>query len=756
MVSYIAFPMGREGNILRRFVRNLGPVEQAQVVASTAVIVSMATIIAAMIATGQSPRLMDFISILTVGLIGFTSVYFSLSYSRQLDNQRRELLAINTIAEAVNKVVELDTVLRTALDKATTLLNIRFGWIYMVEGASPILKSVRGTDADFLALMKSAQESPLTWLSKPQVQQERLQDNYGFIAPELKALGIQSWGSMPLMVQEVTIGALIVGGDKYEMISPKQLELMRAFANQIIIAMHNAQLFHQLRQSEHRYADLFEHAPDMYLTIDRHHRIVGCNTTGTELLGTTRNAVLGRPFDSLFTPDHREEVRNRVETMFVDGLGLRDVEEILERPDGTTMVVSFNASQALDAHGTTVNARIVARDISERKMMESAILHAQKIDSIGNLAGGIAHDFNNILASILGSASIMRRRLPESNKLDKYLEIIESASRRGSSLTRQMLTFARKTETHVEPIIINALVSETVELFQRSISREIIIDEHLTTDSAEINGDASQIQQGLLNLLLNARDAMAGGGTLTISTIATTADATSLRQFASVKPGPFVEIRVTDTGTGMDKDTQNRVFDPFFSTKDLGTGLGLSVLYGVVQNHGGFIRLESEVGRGTTFSVFLPRVLVKVQAAGKQRRKHLPRGTEHILVIDDEMSVCEITRDMLSELGYVVSVVHDGKAGVEFYRTRLATIDLVLLDVNMPVMGGPETFNQLKALNSRLPIIILTGYGKGVIETSSFNGGQTGFMRKPFPMEELATKVRQTLDASREQSQWPE
>ncbi len=747
--------MGREGNILRRFVRNLGPVEQAQVVASTAVIVSMATIIAAMMATGQSPRLMDFISILTVGLIGFTSVYFSLSYSRQLDNQRRELLAINTIAEAVNRVVDLDTVLRTALDKATTLLNIRLGWIYMVEGATPVLKSAKGTEVDFLAVMKDTRESALTWLSKPQVQQERLQDHYGLIAPELKTLGIQSWGSLPLMVQDLTIGALIVGGDKYEMITPKQLELMKAFANQISVAMHNAQLFHQLRQSEQRYADLFENAPDMYLTIDRHHRIVGCNTTGTAVLGTTRSAVLGRPFDSLFTPDHRNDVRNRVEAMFTDGIGLKDVEETLERPDGTTLVVSFSASPVLDGRGSTVNARIVARDISERKMMETAVVHAQKIDSIGNLAGGIAHDFNNILASILGSASIMRRRLPESDRLNKYLEIIESASRRGSSLTRQMLTFARKTETHVEPLMINTLVSETLELFQRSISKEIIVREKLTDDGTEVNGDASQIRQGLLNLLLNARDAMRGGGTLTVSTHATTADATSIRQFTSVKPGPFVEIRVTDTGTGMDKDTQNRVFDPFFSTKDLGTGLGLSVLYGVVQSHGGFIRLESELGRGTTFSVFLPRVLSKVHAAGRQRREQLPRGNEHVLVIDDEMSVCEITRDMLTELGYTVSVMHDGKAGVEFYRSRRATIDLVLLDVNMPVMGGPETFNQLKALNNRLPIIILTGYGKGIIETSSFDGERTGFMRKPFPLEELAAKVRQTLDAAREQSHLP-
>jgi len=377
--------------------------------------------------------------------------------------------------------------------------------------------------------------------------------------------------------------------------------------------------------------------------------------------------------------------------------------------------------------------------------MEGAILHAQKIDSIGNLAGGIAHDFNNILAAILGSASIMRRHLAEKSKLYKYVEIVESSARRGSSLTRQLLTFARKTERFVKPVQINALIEETLQLFQRSVSKEIVVQTALTPDSTSVNGDDGQLQQALLNLFLNARDAMPNGGTLTVSTDVTLADGHTTSQFTSVKAGPFVLVRVADTGVGIEKSLQNRVFEPFFTTKDRGTGLGLSVVYGVVQSHGGFINLESEVGIGTTVTMYLPRVSTAVSPQ-RQRRQRVARGSENILIIDDEVSVCEIARDMLTSLGYTVYTEHDGKAGVEMYATHQATIDLILLDINMPVLGGKDTFELLRSINPHCRIVIVTGYGRGVIETSKFPGGVNGFMQKPFQIETLAAKVREVLD----------
>ena len=731
----------------RLFVRNRGPVEQAQIVASTAVIVSMATIISAMVVTGQTPRLMDFISILTVGTIGFTNVYFSLRYSRQLDEQRRQLLALNTIAEAVTRVVELDVVLQTALDKITEVLGTDYGWIYMLEGGSPVMKCSRGTPVPFFPIHDRAPAGvDSDWLAHPRTRREPIGEEPADIDPAIKSLGIQFWASVPLKVKDTVAGALIVAGRRYDTFTTKQAEMVEAFANQISVALNNAQLFERLKQSEKQYIDLFENAPDIYLSVSRGHVVLGCNTTGAAMLGTRKEDLVGRPFERLFAEDRRDAVRELVDSMFTEGRGLRNAEEQMVRADGAQFPATLNSSLVFDEKGATVNARIVARDISDRKMMEAALLHAQKIDSIGNLAGGIAHDFNNILAAVLGSASIMRRRLTEKSKLYKYVAIIESSARRGSSLTRQLLTFARKTETNVVPVDINTLIEETLHLFQRSVTKEIDVVTHLATESVTVSGDDGQIQQALLNIFLNARDAMPDGGTLTIGTAVTIADAHTVSQFSSIKPGPFVVITITDTGRGIERSIQNRVFEPFFTTKDSGTGLGLSVVYGVVQSHGGFINLESEVGRGSTFSVYLPRAAAAPVSAARQRRQRLPHGRENILIIDDEISVCEIARDMLAGLGYTVYVEHDGKSGVDLYRIRQATIDLILLDINMPVMGGKQTFEVLRGINPRCRIIIVTGYGREGVETSNFSSEVNGFMQKPFQLEMLALKVREVLD----------
>jgi PAS domain S-box-containing protein len=738
--------MKSPGAAFRTFLGNLGPVEQAQIVASTAVVVSMATIISAMAVTGQSPRLMDFISILTVGLIGFVSVYFSLQYSRQLDEQRRQLMALYGISEAVSKVTELDDVLETALSRISDLLDVSYGWVYLLDGDRLVCARSRGTTEDFFAISAPSRTPVTAWLHQPRVERERLSESSGRISPAGKTLGVQCWASVPLKAKEGPTGIFVLASGNYEMFTPKEAELIEAFSNQISVAISNVALFERLRQSQRQYMDLFEHAPDMYLTIGRDHGILSCNATGASMMGVQVADLIGRPFESLFAPAQQESVRDAVARMFAEDRALRDVEAQLATADGVGLAVNLNASLDRDGSGGPGNARIVARDIVERKKMEAALLHAQKIDSIGNLAGGIAHDFNNILSAVLGSASIMRRKLPERAPLAKYVEIIENSARRGSSLTRQLLTFARKTETITRTVDVNALILETLQLYERSVSKEIVIKTRLSGTPPAVVGDEGQIQQALLNLFLNARDAMPGGGTLTVSTDVTVADARTTGLFTSIKPGPFVQIRVSDTGHGIARDLQNRVFEPFFTTKDHGTGLGLSVVYGVVQNHGGFIDFESTVGQGTSFSVYLPHAGAATRREGRQRRTRLPRGTEHILIIEDELSVCEIARDMLTGLGYTVIDAHDGQQGVDTYRARQGSIDLVLLDINMPVMGGKEAFGLLRGINPAARIIIVTGYGHEAVDIAGFPSEVNGFVQKPFQLETLAAAVRTVLD----------
>ena len=262
---------------LRRLRKRLGPVEQGQIVASTAVVVTMTTIITAMILTGQSPRLMDFISILAVGTIGFVSVYFSLQHSRQLDEQRQQLLALYTTAEAVNRVVQLDVVLHTALSTITSSLNTPVGWIYMLDGKELSLEVAKGSSVDFFTVSGEPSRPASLWLHQPRVQRERLEDPPNFISRELKALGIRFWASIPLRTKDHAIGILVVAGPTFDIFTERQAELLEAFGNQISVALTNAELFDRLKKSEQRYADLFEHAPDIYLSVDRQHVIVGCN-----------------------------------------------------------------------------------------------------------------------------------------------------------------------------------------------------------------------------------------------------------------------------------------------------------------------------------------------------------------------------------------------------------------------------------------------------------------------------------------------
>ncbi len=729
----------------RMFLRGLGPVEQAQVVASTAVVVTMATIISVMAATDQIPRFMDFVSIVTVGIFGFTSVYFSLLNSRRIDEQRRQMIALNAVAEAINRVADRDYVLHTALAKISELLNTPYGWIYLEEGDSLSLTCAAGSDLDILAEISPAPVSPHLWLNQPRAEREPRNKRQGKIPEPLKQRGIQFWASMPLRTKDTIAGVLVIAGPSHNMLTPKQAELVEAFANHISVAVHNARLFDRLRKSEQQYADLFENAPDIYLSVNRQHVIIGCNRHGATILDSTPPQIIGQPFTALCPPERGEAIQAMLERMFEEGRGLKDVEEQMVTSAGRQFFVHLNASLVFDDTGHTITARLVARDISERKRMEDALLHAQKIDSIGNLAGGIAHDFNNILAAILGSASIMRRHISERNKLAKYVEIIESSARRGSSLTRQLLTFARKTETIASPVDINSLIQETLDLYQRSVSKDIAVKTNLADERLTVNGDDGQIQQALLNLFLNGRDAMPDGGTLTISTSIIVADATTTNRFSSVRPGPFVEIRVTDTGRGMPPSIQDRIFEPFFTTKDNGTGLGLSVVYGVVQNHKGFIDLKTTEGKGTSFSLYFPHT-AGLHPEVRKRRPRLPHGTEHILVIDDEPSVCEIARDLLRSLGYTVYVAHNGREGLDFYRTRQASIDLILLDINMPVMSGIEAFELLRGINPHVRVLIVSGYGKGVIETPRFSSEVNGFVQKPFQLDTLALKVRKVLD----------
>jgi len=740
--------MGNPFTSLKRFTSKLGLVEQAQIVASTAVVVAMVTIISANFFSGRTLSWFDFISIITVGSIGYLSVYFSLKYGRQLEEQRRELIALNTIAEAVTRSVELEVILPNALQKVAESLGAEFGWIYLLKDDKLVLKYAKGTQLEFIDGSYALSAGPEVWVKQPQVRRESLRENLGLISRLWKKEGIQSWASIPLELKGSFAGTLIVASKQYELFTPKQVQLLEAFGNQISVALQNASLFDQLRKSEELYSDLYEHSPDMYHLVDRDGKIFNCNQTEVERLGYEKQELVGQPIFKFYPTSYHDRLRQILQRIFDHGEELKGHEEQMLRKDGSVIDVSVSTTIVFDQNGKPTLNRTVARDITEKKKLEQKILQAQKIDSIGGLAGGVAHDFNNILSSILGSASIMRRRMSPKEKWFKYVDMIEAASRRGAALTRQLLTFARKHNVHVRPVDVRSILDETLRLFERSVSKNIVIETRFTEDLAIINGDEGQLQQAFLNLLINSRDAMPDGGTITVETDFADLDEGTASYYEQGKPGMYLMVKFSDTGIGMESRVLQKIFEPFFTTKESGqgTGLGLSVVHGVIHGHGGFLHVESKVGVGTSFVLFLPRLTSEKRIRKQPPQKKLQGGTETILVVDDEPSVCEVASDMLKGLGYRVMVAENGKSAVSIHKKKKSNIDLVILDLNMPEMDGHATLRRLKRIDPKVRVLVSSGYGDGALGVEAFDGQIEGFLQKPYQVEDIANLVREILD----------
>ncbi|MBI3192829.1 MAG: PAS domain S-box protein, partial [Ignavibacteriae bacterium] len=397
--SYIFPAMNKLLFRIKNFYKTLGLVEQSQIVTSTSVVVAMVTIAAAHFLAGEEIRWLDFVSIITVGIMGFLSVYFSLKYGRQLEEQRRELLELNNITEAVSHSVELNYVLQSALVKVMELMRAEYGWIYLMEHQRLVLHHQYGTTASCFSPEKITSEEQFPWIRKPGIYQASDPRITTSTTPEFREENIEQLISIPLERKGVFAGVLIIANRGESKFTPKKMSLIQAFGNQISVALQNASLFEQVKQSERLYADLYEQSPDMYHSVDRRGIVVSCNLTESHIFGYSKEEIIGKHLTVLYPQTSHEKVRKNLDSMF-NGESLRSVEEQVQRKDGSLFDVSLNTSLVLDGEGKPLLVRMVLRDITEKKMLEEKIFQAQKIDSIGNLAGGIAHDFNNILTSI--------------------------------------------------------------------------------------------------------------------------------------------------------------------------------------------------------------------------------------------------------------------------------------------------------------------------------------------------------------------
>nr|HID59954.1 response regulator [Desulfobacterales bacterium] len=502
--------------------------------------------------------------------------------------------------------------------------------------------------------------------------------------------------------------------------------------------VYSRQITKELLSSKKHYEAILNNMSEGILEITPESRIVYANPTALSLIDISEEKLLSTPFTDFFHGDDRkrfERILNGIET---------DPYVIPEDSPITlnSKHVSMNIIPIIQDSQKTII--VIIKDVTYRKRMEAQLAQARKMEAIGTLAGGIAHDFNNLLMGIQGNVSLMLLNIGDTHPYYERLKNIEKLVQSGSKLTGQLLAYARKGRYEVRPINLNDLIEKTSETFART-RREVSIRKDLARDLFVIEADQAQIEQVLLNLYVNAWQAMPGGGEIFIKTINTTHENMKSKVY-DPKPGNYVLLRVTDTGEGMDEATWKRIFDPFFTTKGMGkgTGLGLASVYGIIKGHSGYIDVESEKGKGTTFLIYLP-ASKKEASSTPETRCSLVNGTRTILLVDDEESILKVGQELLEVLGYRVLTASGGEEAVRIYRQNQDIIDIVILDIVMPDMRGGEAYDRLKGIKPQVKVLLSSGYSINGEATEILKRGCNGFIQKPFKIEELSQSIKKIL-----------
>jgi two-component system cell cycle sensor histidine kinase/response regulator CckA len=504
-----------------------------------------------------------------------------------------------------------------------------------------------------------------------------------------------------------------------------------------------------LRESEERYRDLFDNASDLVCMTSIEGAFRYVNKSWTELVGYSEDELSRLRFEDVVHPDSVELYR-AISRRVVEGITVDHVELVLITSTANLITIDGNLS-ATPSDGRPAMIRGIYRDITERKRVEEQLRRAERMQSAGRLAGGVAHEVNNMMTGVLGFSHFLLKSLAADDPRRAEVQEIIKAGTRAADVTKQLLAFTRQQILRPEPLDINALLGKMERMLRRSLGEEHKLVFSLSPTTGLIRADSAQFEQVLVNLLLNARDAMNGSGRVTIATAPALLDEVYGQRHAdiSIPEGEYVLLSISDTGCGMDATVQSRIFEPFFTTKPTGqgTGLGLSTVYGIVKQSGGFIWVYSEPDQGTVFKIYLPRAYAGQLPPEERVSTGLPTGgTETILVVEDEEMVRSLACRGLRSLGYTVLESANGHQAMRTIADRSGSIHLVVSDVVMPEMGGRELGQQLTLLEPQLPILFISGYtGEDVVRRGLLDAGSP-FLQKPFSTEALGRKVREMLD----------
>lgn len=555
------------------------------------------------------------------------------------------------------------------------------------------------------------------------------------------------WMGVPLKVNSHTFGALVVQTYSRNIrYGERDKEILTFVARQLASAVEIKRNEQALRRSEARYRSLVQSSVYGIYRSSLEGRFLDVNPALIAMLGysSPEEVLLLDPEKDVFAQpeEHARLVKEFRRAGRLDGFEVK-----WRRKDGRTITVRISGRAVSSADEPADVLEAIAEDVTDRRALEDQFRQAQKMEAVGRLAGGVAHDFNNLLMVISGYAEVILAGLNVEHPLYEKGRAIQLAADRATTLTRQLLAFSRKQLLELKVVDVNAIVEDMERLLRPLIGENVELSTVRGPEAAHTRADAGQLEQVLMNLVVNAKDAMPQGGKLTIQTQTVVVDERHRGGQQFIHAGNYVLLSVSDTGMGMDRETQSRIFEPFFTTKEKGkgTGLGLSTVYGIVKQTGGYVMVQSEVGRGTTFQIYLPRT----EAAAEQHAISVPDtasgGSETILLVEDEESVRQLVRDTLVSKGYQVIEGENGESGIAAAVRHKGKIDLVITDVVMPGMGGREMVKQLAQSRPDAKVLYLSGYTEDAIVSDGSIESGTAFLQKPFTLQSLSRKVREVL-----------
>jgi PAS domain S-box-containing protein len=664
--------------------------------------------------------------------------------------------------EVATAELNLQALMNLIADRAQQLTGAGGAAIELVEGDELVYRAATGMVAPHVGLRRNraASFSGLCVRSDEVLSCDDADNDPRVDREACRRIGLRSMIVVPLHHQRRAVGVLKVCSSEVRAFNEAHREVLQLMAGLLAAALVRSAAFDAerarvvertaaLQETEERFHLFVEGVKDYaIIMLDSQGRVVSWNAGAERLKGYTAEEILGRHFASFYPaeavqtgkPDRALAAAAARETSEEEGWRVRK--------DGTRFWASVLLTALRDGAGTLRGFANVTRDITERKALEEQYQQAQKMEAVGHLAAGVAHDFNNLLTIISGFSEMMLTALPAGDPNRGLIQSIYQAGERAALLTRQLLAFSRKQVIEPRVLDLNEVVGNAEKMLRRLIGEDVRLATVLAPNLDRIKADPGQVEQVIINLAVNARDAMPQGGRLTIETSNVELDENYARSHAEVKPGRHVMLAVTDTGSGMTEEVQRHVFEPFFTTKGpgKGTGLGLATVFGIVKQSGGHVWVYSEVGRGTTFKVYFPSVEEVAPARGSEEsRPTAPSGTGTVLLVEDDKQVRGMTRFALQSFGYTVLEAQDGEEALRVAQAHSGAIDLLITDVVMPGIGGRRLAEALSRFRPGIKVLYVSGYTDDAVVRHGVLETEVAFLQKPFAMATLATKVRDVL-----------